>query len=193
MIPTASTTTATLRPPTIRPHLKLTEWTLSRSPEIPSLVNRPQERVWRNLSVASAFVRPMRRIVPILAAVLIALSAWGGSSAALAAKWPVRPLHVETGGFELGTGKLRGKASLEATLYPKGNYAQFWFQWGRSAAYGHVTNVYLDEGLGAFGPEEVYAIIEHLRPATTYHYRVVASNRLGKVYGADRVFRTRRG
>jgi hypothetical protein len=105
-------------------------------------------------------------------------------------KSPVRPLHVETGGFTLGRIGGKEKASLEAVLYPRGNYAQYWFQWGRSTRYGHVTRVLLDEGFGVFGAEEVTAIIGRVRPDMTYHYRVVARNRLGKVFGSDRIMRT---
>ncbi len=116
-----------------------------------------------------------------------------GFGAQVHPKYPVRPLHVETAGSNVGVVGTRQKVELEAVLYPQGNYSHFWFQWGTSRAYGHTTRIYLDEGYDVFGPEEVFAIIEHVRPSTTYHYRVVGRNRLGKVYGTDRLFRTQHG
>jgi len=39
---------------------------------------------------------------------------------------------------------------------------------------------------------EVEAAIDRLKPRTTYHFRIVATNRLGKVYGKDETFTTKR-
>jgi hypothetical protein len=106
---------------------------------------------------------------------------------------PVRPLHVETGGAYLGKGQgQRIEVILKGVLYPKGNYARYWFQWGTSTRYGRHTEPTYDEGFKAFGPEGASGLLHNLKPGTTYHYRIVGKNAVGKTYGADRVFRTNR-
>lgn len=99
----------------------------------------------------------------------------------------VPPLHAETAEVVQSPGPV---VELYGVLYPKGHYVRFWFQWGRTARYGHITEPTFDEGFKAFGPEYVTADLFHLRPHTLYHYRIVGKNGRGKAYGADRTFKT---
>jgi hypothetical protein len=91
------------------------------------------------------------------------------------------------------SGVNEGEAVLYGIVYPDGSYTRFWFQWGRTTRYGHATEV-SEEGVGAdFGPKQVEeALLRGLRPRTTYHFRIVARNKGGKAFGADRTFRTTR-
>jgi hypothetical protein len=63
-------------------------------------------------------------------------------------------------------------AQLNAEIDPNGAPAQYFFEYGPTTAYGHVTPV-LSAGSGA-SAEEVSAGISDLSILTTYHYRLVA-------------------
>jgi len=61
----------------------------------------------------------------------------------------------------------------------------FFFQYGTSRSYGSAT------GIGRISADgNVSAVVLRLRPATTYHFRLVAINSSGTSYGVDRTFRT---
>lgn len=64
-----------------------------------------------------------------------------------------------------------------------------WFEWGETTLYGHATNAQV---LPGYGRTDV--AINHrvggLKPQTEYHYRIVARNEWGTVFGNDRVFET---
>lgn len=113
------------------------------------------------------------------------LSATGASARGHAT---AAPLHVETAYTVQREGPV---ASLYGILYPKGHYAHYWFQYGRTDRYGHMTKPELDEGFQVFGSELVSEIVLHLRSHTLYHFRIVGKNAAGKVYGADGTFRTK--
>jgi hypothetical protein len=79
-------------------------------------------------------------------------------------------------------------ATLEATINPEGKETHYHFQYGESSAY---TNSTAEETLGAsFNDEPVEAPITGLKPATTYHFRVLAESAAGKVEGPDETFQT---
>lgn len=84
---------------------------------------------------------------------------------------------------------IRAKSAvLTGTVNPGGASAAYRFQYGRTTRYGSSTPV-REAGAGnAAAPHE--APVARLRPATTYHFRIVATNAAGQVAGADRTFRT---
>jgi hypothetical protein len=43
---------------------------------------------------------------------------------------------------------------------------------------------------GGYHPSEVEQAVDGLRPATTYHFRLVATSEGGVTYGKDETFRT---
>jgi len=78
-------------------------------------------------------------------------------------------------------------ATLNGTVLPHGLTTNVFFQYGTTTGYGHNTpmltrngNIYRD----------VVANISSLSASTTYHFRIVAINNAGTVYGADRTFTT---
>jgi hypothetical protein len=93
---------------------------------------------------------------------------------------------VVTGGFGRAG---YGSALLKGTVHPGGRPTSYVFQYGRTAAYGRATKA---RAAGA-GTAALAAAIRArgLKPGTTYHYRVVASNPAGVSVGADRTFRTK--
>jgi DNA-binding beta-propeller fold protein YncE len=87
-------------------------------------------------------------------------------------------------------------ATLEAELNPEESPTTYRFEYDTSPyAEGeapHGTRVPVPDGsAGAEGKDVTRSVqLEGLSPATVYHYRVVASNSLGTVEGADQTFTT---
>jgi hypothetical protein len=92
-----------------------------------------------------------------------------------------RELTAEVGASE---------AKLGALVNPGGIQTTYRFEYGPTSAYGSSTP--FPEGSVGEGvePHAVWASASGLAPGETYHYRVVASNELGTVYGPDQTFAT---
>ena len=82
------------------------------------------------------------------------------------------------------------EAKLGALVNPGGIAATYRFEYGPTSAYGSSTP--FPEGSVGEGLEShaVWASASGLAPGSTYHYRLVASNELGTVYGPDQTFTT---
>ena len=83
-------------------------------------------------------------------------------------------------------------AGLAGQINPNGHPTTSWFQYGRSPRYGAHTP---GRAVGAGSrPRTIAAALAKLAPATTYHYRVVASHcrgcRGGTTFGGDGTFTT---
>ena len=74
-------------------------------------------------------------------------------------------------------------ADLGAGVYPNGNDTTYFWQYGTTTAYGGQT-IPNDIGSGT-APVGVSDTLTGLSPATTYHYRLVATNSAGTTYGYD--------
>jgi virginiamycin B lyase len=79
-------------------------------------------------------------------------------------------------------------ATLSATVDPNRLATAYSFEYGPTAAYGWQTPS-ASAGSGS-GPQPVSAPVAGLSPATTYHFRVVATNASGTTQGADQTFTT---
>jgi DNA-binding beta-propeller fold protein YncE len=82
------------------------------------------------------------------------------------------------------------EAKLGALVVPGGIQTTYRFEYGPTSAYGSSTPFpegSVGEGLEA---RAVWASASGLAPGSTYHYRVVAANELGTVYGPDQTFTT---
>lgn len=78
-------------------------------------------------------------------------------------------------------------AVLHSDVNPKGSHTFTWFEYGLAPAYGAGTEMAQIAG----DPDAVHGIQStpaNLLPWMTYHYRAVASNRIGRVNGADLTF-----
>ena len=82
-----------------------------------------------------------------------------------------------------------GSATLIAHYTGVGKDTHYYFQYGKTTAYGQTTDAPpgSDSGSGT-GAQEVKASAGGLLPSRVYHYRVVASNEYGTTYGADQTF-----
>lgn len=77
-------------------------------------------------------------------------------------------------------------ATLQGTVMPGGAATLAWFEYGLTRQYGQVTSA-TDLGNGSSG-RPFSCSVGGLYPWMTYHYRVVASNSLGRAYGTDLTF-----
>jgi hypothetical protein len=77
---------------------------------------------------------------------------------------------------------------LSGSVDGHGGPTSYRFDYGPTTAYGHSTPT-AGAGAGA-GTGTVTAKLDGLSPATTYHYRLVATNSGGVTKGADRTFTT---
>jgi N-acetylneuraminic acid mutarotase len=78
-------------------------------------------------------------------------------------------------------------ATLNGTVDPHGLTTTVYFQYGTTTSYGHVTTSQSKTGNTY---QAVAANISGLSASTTYHFRIVATNSAGTVYGSDRTFTT---
>jgi len=99
---------------------------------------------------------------------------------------PVAPAPVVSTGAASAVSE--STAAVSATVDPEGAAATYQFQYGTSTAYGSSSaSTSLASGSAA---APVTAKLKHLKAATKYHYRVVATNPTGTSYGADGTFTT---
>lgn len=80
--------------------------------------------------------------------------------------------------------------TLNGTVNPnEGDISQCQFEYGASEAYGSTSACVPPPGEGT-SPVAVSASLTGLRPGTTYHFRIVATNAGGTSHGADETFET---
>ncbi len=79
-------------------------------------------------------------------------------------------------------------ATLAGSVNSKGSPTSYHFEYGTTTAYGATTPA-TDAGSG-LNAVAASASVSGLSPATTYHYRVVASNSAGVAQGGDQTFTT---
>jgi phosphodiesterase/alkaline phosphatase D-like protein len=92
---------------------------------------------------------------------------------------------------EPATGITQNLATLNASFHGTGEDTHYYFQWGLTNEYGNSTSA--PPGEDAKSPTEpttVSASVAGLEAATTYHYRVIASNSTGETIGQDSTFTT---
>ena len=79
-------------------------------------------------------------------------------------------------------------AVLQGSVNPNGGTTLVQFEYGLTDQYGTTTAL---QGIGnGDSPAAVGRLVQGLLPGTTYHYRLTASNNLGKTLGPDTTFTT---
>ena len=78
-------------------------------------------------------------------------------------------------------------ATLNGTVDADGLDTEARFEWGTTTAYGNQTAV---QDVESSSPLPLSAALANLQPATTYHYRLIATSGAGSVRSADRTFTT---
>ncbi len=111
------------------------------------------------------------------------IGAWRDNSGTGAAWAFVNPYEATTAA---ATNIGESSATLNGTL--AGGSGKAYFQYGTTATYGASTSA---QDVGASGsPSPLAAAIGGLAPGTTYHFRLVAENSGGVVYGNDQTLTT---
>lgn len=79
-----------------------------------------------------------------------------------------------------------GTVALQSLINPNGADTRAWFEWGTNTDYGNFTpGVELGEG---FSQVSCQIELGELVPKASYHYRAIATNRVGTSTGPDRTF-----
>ncbi len=104
--------------------------------------------------------------------------------------WVFGPPKAPAVGRELTAEVGVSEVKLGALVNPGGLQTTYRFEYGPTSAYGSSTP--FPEGSVGEGLEShaVWASASSLATGTTYHYRVVATNELGTLYGPDQTFTT---
>jgi hypothetical protein len=118
--------------------------------------------------------------------VALSLAALGLALVPAAAGAASKPTVRTGGATEVG----QSAANLHGRVNPQGAETTYYFQYGTTRKYGAVTSTQ-SAGAGTTGVR-VTAGTGALAPATTYHYRLVATNAKGATAGGDRTFKTQR-
>jgi phosphodiesterase/alkaline phosphatase D-like protein len=95
---------------------------------------------------------------------------------------PSPPLVATGGASAVG----QSSATVAGSVNSQGLPTNYGFELGTGSGYGPPTGI----GTAGGGEEAIALTISGLAPGTTYHYRVLASNQDGTVYGADETFTT---
>ena len=85
------------------------------------------------------------------------------------------------------------EALMTGTVNPMGVKTAVSFEYGTTKAYGSIwppSPALNEHWLTGHGTSEVEQAIDELQPATTYHYRVVATSANGRTAGPDQTFTT---
>jgi hypothetical protein len=105
---------------------------------------------------------------------------------AAASAAPAKPVPTTGGAASVS----QSTAVLNGFVNPREAETTYFFQYGPTRIYGATTAA---TGAGAGARRVRVAVgVTGLAPATTYHYRLVAQNAKGMVFGSDRTFRTQR-
>lgn len=82
-------------------------------------------------------------------------------------------------------------AQLNASFEGTGEDTHYYFEWGQSKKYGHVTAIPPGEDAGSPTVKtQISTELEGLKPGVLYHFRVVAENAVGESKSVDRIFTT---
>src|SRR5579862_594886 len=79
-------------------------------------------------------------------------------------------------------------AVVSGTVDPRGRSTTWYFDYGTTTSYGLKTSTQTINA--GFGAQSISVTISNLSPATTYHYRLVASNNVGTTVDGDMSFST---
>ncbi len=117
---------------------------------------------------------------------LVASSALGTSRGADATFVTTGAPSAATGPVDFGSLSLTS-ARVNGTLNPRGLTTSWWFEYGRSSAYGFRT-----AATSASGAADIHvsANLSGLAPGVRWHYRLVAQSAAGASVGADASFGT---
>jgi len=124
-------------------------------------------------------IRTPRTRAAIVAALVVGATATAGIAIAAAPAVTTKP----------ATNLAATTATLNGTITPNENGTTYYFQYGTTTAYTTPTPTQTFNGNNA-NAKDVSADITGLAPSTLYHFRLVATNPSGTVFGTDMTFTT---
>ncbi len=81
-------------------------------------------------------------------------------------------------------------ATLNGSLIGDGEPTKYYFEWGTTPSYGEKTPTTESAGSPNGPPVALSFDLTHLKPGSTYHYRIVATDGFGTDYGEDQTLET---
>jgi phosphodiesterase/alkaline phosphatase D-like protein len=81
-------------------------------------------------------------------------------------------------------------ASVAGTVDPRGSATKWYFDYGLSTNEGFGSTSAVTVTGATLGDDDVTATLAGFSPATSYHYRLVATNSAGSSYGGTGIFNT---
>jgi hypothetical protein len=112
----------------------------------------------------------------------------GQSSVTYTVSNPPPPAKAPAAATRAATKITHTSVTLHGTVNPNGSATGYYFQYGRSRAYGKRSS---SRSAGADTTTHAqFVTISGLLPGRTYHFRIVAHNKAGTSYGADQKFST---
>ncbi len=117
---------------------------------------------------------------------LVATSALGTTRGADVAFSTLGAPVAATGPVELGSLSI-GSARVNGTVNPRGSLTSWWFEYGRTRAYGFRTPPTTANGTADVAAS---AVLTGLSPGVRWHYRLVAQSAAGTTAGLDASFAT---
>jgi hypothetical protein len=91
---------------------------------------------------------------------------------------------------EPATNVTQNAATLRGSVNPVGFLTSYYFEWGPTTAYGNRVPSTDASLAAATGAQAVSQDLQGLAPGATLHYRLVATNSFGTVFGSDQSFTT---
>jgi hypothetical protein len=101
-----------------------------------------------------------------------------------------RPPGVPTIASQSVSAVTSESATFDASVDPQGPSTSYRIEYGATAAYGQSVPSAEEELGSGYEVREVAVPVQGLLPGTIYHFRVVATNSFGTVYGEDETLRT---
>jgi len=134
--------------------------------------------------------RPKLALATAFVAALFGLGPGGGITGDAGANEPAEPLSpYARSGFAEVMGS--SEAILVGFVNARGSSTTARFQIGKTKSYGRWFPPGQPEHFySGYHPSEVEQGVDGLRPATTYHFRLVATSEGGVTYGKDETLRT---
>jgi hypothetical protein len=132
----------------------------------------------------------LRFLIVGLAVAILGFGAGGCITGGAGADEPAEPLspYARSGFAEVMSSS---EAVLVGFVNARGSPTTARFQIGKTKSYGRWFPPGQPEHMyGGYHPSEVEQAVDGLNPATTYHFRLVATSEGGVTYGKDETFRT---
>jgi RHS repeat-associated protein len=99
-------------------------------------------------------------------------------------------LKLPSATTEAATGVKITEATLRASINPNGSATSYQFEYGPTTSYGTTSPAAAVSIGGGNSPVAITRAIAGLGEASTYHFRVKATNEAGVVYGVDKALTT---